>query len=58
MDRGAWWTTVYGVTKELETTWQLNNNNKGYRGARNRECRGASEVQETPRGPNKQGPFL
>ena len=30
MVRGAWWATVYGVTKELDTTWQLNNsdNNK------------------------------
>ena len=25
MDRGAWWATVCGVTKELDTTWQLNN---------------------------------
>ena len=24
MDRGAWWATVHGVAKELETTWQLN----------------------------------
>ena len=21
MDRGAWWATVYRVTKELDTTW-------------------------------------
>ena len=28
MDRGAWWATVYGVAKELDTTWQLNNKNK------------------------------
>ena len=28
MDRGeAWGTTVRGVTKELDTTWQLNSNN-------------------------------
>ena len=27
MDRGAWWATVHGVTKELDITWQLNNNN-------------------------------
>ena len=27
MDRGTWWATVYGVTKELETTEQLNNSN-------------------------------
>ena len=44
MDRGDWWATVHGVTKELDTTYQLNNNNKRYRGSRNRECRGASEV--------------
>ena len=27
MDRGTWWATVYGVTKELDTTEQLNNSN-------------------------------
>ena len=27
MERGAWQATVHGVTKELDTTWQLNNNN-------------------------------
>ena len=27
MDRGAWWATVSGVPKELDMTWQLNNNN-------------------------------
>ena len=27
MDRGAWWATVHGITKELDTTWQLKNNN-------------------------------
>ena len=26
MDRVAWRATVRGVTKELDTTWQLNNN--------------------------------
>ena len=26
MDRGAWWGTVRGVAKELDRTWQLNNN--------------------------------
>ena len=26
MDRGAWWTTVRGVTKESDMTEQLNNN--------------------------------
>ena len=25
-DRGAWWATVQGVTKELDMTQQLNNN--------------------------------
>ena len=24
MDRGAWWTTVHGVTKELDTIQQVN----------------------------------
>ena len=28
MDRGAWQTTVHGITKELDMTEQLNNNNK------------------------------
>ena len=28
MDRGAWWATVLGLGKELDTTEQLNNNNK------------------------------
>ena len=26
MDRGAWWVTIHRVTKELDTTDQLNNN--------------------------------
>ena len=26
MDRGAWRATVHGVAKELDMTWQLNNN--------------------------------
>ena len=26
MDRRTWWTTVHGVTKELDMTFQLNNN--------------------------------
>ena len=25
MDRGAWWATAHGVTKESDMTWQLNN---------------------------------
>ena len=28
MDRGAWWTTVHEVAKELDMTQRLNNNNK------------------------------
>ena len=28
MDRRAWQATVHGVTKELDTTWQLNSNHK------------------------------
>ena len=32
MDRGAWWATVHGVAKKLDTTKQLqNNNNSGER---------------------------
>ena len=27
MDRGAWQATVHGITKELDMTEQLNNNN-------------------------------
>jgi len=27
MDRGAWQAIVHGITKESDTTWQLNNNN-------------------------------
>ena len=27
MDRGAWWATVHGVAKELDTTQRLNNSN-------------------------------
>ena len=28
MDREAWWATVHGVVKELDTTEQLNNNSQ------------------------------
>ena len=28
MDRGAWWATVHRVAEELDTTEQLNSNNK------------------------------
>ena len=28
MNRGAWWATVHGVTKELDMTEQLNNKNQ------------------------------
>ena len=27
MDKGAWWATVHGVTKESDMTERLNNNN-------------------------------
>ena len=27
MDRGVWWTQVHGVTKELDTTEQINDKN-------------------------------
>ena len=27
LDRAAWWATVHGVTKELDMTQQLNDNN-------------------------------
>ena len=27
-DRGAWWTVVHGVTKELDMTYHVNNNNR------------------------------
>ena len=29
VDRGAWQATIHGVTKELNTTQQLSNNNTG-----------------------------
>ena len=29
MDRGAWWATVHGVTKELDMTERLNNKQPG-----------------------------
>ena len=29
-DRGAWRVTIHGVTKESNTTQQLNDNNTGY----------------------------
>ena len=32
MDRRAWWATVHGVTKELDTTEQVNNMIGGWRG--------------------------
>ena len=28
MERGAWWATVHGAVKELDTTEQLNNNSQ------------------------------
>ena len=43
MDRGAWWATVHGVAKELDTTERLTNNNNLYREHRRRkETRGVS----------------
>ena len=30
MDRGAWWAAVHGVTKESDTTEQLNNRMRGF----------------------------
>ena len=27
MDRGAWWATIHGITKELDTTYRVNNKN-------------------------------
>ena len=32
MDRGAWWATVPGIAKELDTTWQQNSNNNNSSG--------------------------
>ena len=32
MDRGAWWATVHGITKELDITERLNNKQQ------NRQC--------------------
>ena len=29
MDSGAWWVTVHGIAKELDTTERLNNNKLG-----------------------------
>ena len=43
MDRGAWWATVHGVTKESDTTSQRNNNN-------NRDVPGREKAH--PRGPH------
>ena len=28
MDRGSWWSTVYGVTEDSDMTQQLNNKNQ------------------------------
>ena len=30
MGGGAWWATVYGVIKDSDLTYQLNNNKKNY----------------------------
>ena len=34
IDRGAWWSTAHGATKESDTTEQLNKNNKQQSGPR------------------------
>ena len=34
MDRGAWWATVHGATRMLDTTEQLKKNNKQQSGPR------------------------
>ena len=38
MDREAWWAIVYGVTKESDTTLQLNNNKQGPPRAQKPHC--------------------
>ena len=53
MDRGAWWATAHGVTKEPGTTQQLNNNNKLHSLfplesiLKNRNCKGRNEKEVT-----------
>ena len=37
-DRGAWWATVHGVTKELDTTERLNHHHPGRRQQPTRSC--------------------
>ena len=39
VDRGAWWATVHGVTKELDTTERLNNNNMICHNYGGRDCK-------------------
>ena len=44
MDRGAWWATVHGVTKETDTTDQLNNNSCYQAGRAPGTIRDAGEI--------------
>ena len=44
MDRGAWWATVHGVAKELDTAERLTNNNNLYREHRRRKETGVSQL--------------
>ena len=50
MDRGAWRAAVHGVAEELDTTWQLNNENHPHifpecsRGAEPPPLRATAEV--------------
>ena len=38
MDRGAWWATVHGVTKELDTTEWLSTHTLGVKVTNKLEC--------------------
>ena len=51
MDRGAWWATVHGVTKESDTTWRLKNNNGETRVQRDQvTCQGHAASEQQRRG--------
>ena len=47
MDRGAWWASVHGVTKGLDTTQQLNNKDSGGDWERAPGCPWASTLLPT-----------